>query len=76
MTLYEFSNLNEREQAEVIWRALLVSIREDDEHRILLYQIDDFYVDVYFHKEFNVIRLFLPFKTKRQLAPFYNITLN
>ena len=65
MTLYDFIELNEKEQAEVIWNAILVSTREDDEHRILLYKLNDFYVEVYFRKEFNAIRLFLPFKTNR-----------
>jgi hypothetical protein len=48
MTLYQFNALNEIEQAEAVWDGVFVGDREDEEHRILLYQIDSFYVEVYY----------------------------
>lgn len=45
MTLYEFIALDEMEQAEAVWLEHLL-FQEDFEHRILLYQVDEFYVEV------------------------------
>lgn len=59
MTLYQFNALDEMEQAEALWnKGVHISKREDDVHRFILYQIDAFYVDVWYHKEYNVIRKF------------------
>jgi hypothetical protein len=51
------------EQAEVVWDGIYIAGREDEEHNILLYQIGDLYVEVYHHKEYNVIRKFNAFST-------------
>ena len=70
MTLYEFNMLDEMEQAEAIWDAVCIDGRDDQEHKILLYQIDKFYVEVYYHKEYNVIRRFRSFESTDQLEPY------
>jgi hypothetical protein len=70
MTLYQFVAMDEMEQAEAIWDDVFIADREDEEHKILLYQIDAFYVEVYYHKEYNVIRKFRPFSSTEQLAPY------
>ena len=46
---------------------LFIADREDNEHEILLYQVDGFYVEVYYHKEYNVIRKFRAFSSTNQL---------
>ncbi len=63
MTFYEFNQLDEMEQAEAVWDGVFIANREDSEHKILLYQIDAFYVEVYYHKEYNVIRRFRSFSS-------------
>lgn len=60
MTLKEFNELDELEQQEAIWEGKLIADTEDGEHKILLYQIDSFYIEVYYHKEYNVIRKYKP----------------
>ena len=55
MNIYDSIQMNEVEQAEAVWSGVHIADREDDEHRILLYQINSFYVEVYYHKEYNVI---------------------
>ncbi|MDQ3842825.1 MAG: hypothetical protein M3342_02250 [Bacteroidota bacterium] len=70
MTLYDFIALDEQEQAEAVWNGVFIADREDQEHRILLYQIDSFYIEVYYHKEYNVIRRFRPFSSTDQLQPY------
>ena len=56
MTLYEFNALDDMEQAQAVWNAVHIGERWEEEHNILLYQVDSFYVEVYHHKEYNVIR--------------------
>jgi len=70
MTLYEFNALDEMEQQEAIWEGVHIADREDEEHKILLYQIDAFYVEVYYHKEYNVIRRYRSFASVEQLEPY------
>lgn len=70
MTLYQFNMLDEMEQAEAVWDGQFVADREDEEHKILLYQIDAFYVEVYYHKDYNVIRRFRSFSSTDQLWPY------
>ena len=71
MTLYDFILADEMEQAEAIWSGTHIGNREDDEHRILLYKIDEFYVEVFYNKEHNFIRKFRPFNSLNQLLPYY-----
>jgi len=70
MTLFQFLALDEMEQQEAIWEGVHIADREDEEHRVLLYQIDSFYVEVFYHKEYNVIRSYRPFSSTEQLAPY------
>lgn len=70
MTLYQFNQLDEMEQQEAIWEGVLIADREDGEHKILLYQIDSFYVEVFYHQEYNVIRRYRSFSSTEQLAPY------
>lgn len=77
MTLHEFNQLDEMEQAEAVWDGGFIADREDSEHKILLYQIDAFYVEVYYHKEYNVIRRFRSFSSTNELDPYLDkINLN
>ena len=51
MTLYEFNYLDELEQLQAVWGAVLLGERKDEEQDIRLYQIDSFYVEEYIHRE-------------------------
>ncbi len=70
MTLYQFIALDEMEQQEAIWEGVHIADREDEEHKILLYQLDAFYVEVYYHKKHNVIIKYQPFSSTERLAPY------
>ncbi len=70
MTLYDFIKADEQEQAEAVWDGVNIADRDDGIHKILLYQIngtESFYVEAYYHKEYNVIRKFRPFKSMELL---------
>ena len=58
------------EQAEAVWSGVHLGERQDEEHTILLYQIDSFYVEVYYHREYNLIRRMRSFSSVDQLAPY------
>lgn len=70
MTLYQFLAMNEMEQQEAIWQGVHIADREDEEHKILLYQIDSFYVEVFYHVEYNCIRRYRPFASTDLLEPY------
>ena len=70
MTLYEFSKLAADEKAEVVWDGALVGDRTDDVYNILLYQVNSFYVEVYYQKKRNVIKRIRSFSSTDQLQPY------
>ena len=70
MTLYEFNMLDEMEQAEVIGDAVCIDGRDDGEHLILLYQIDGFYVEMFYHRKYNAINELRSFECTEQLEPY------
>ena len=70
MTPEQFFELDEMEQAEVVWEGKLIGHRYDKEHKILLYKIDDLFVEVFYHSEYNVIRKFEAF-TEQELLDIY-----
>ncbi len=71
MTLYDFIRLSESEQAKVIRSAQRVADREDKEYLVLLYQIDKFYVEVYYHKEQNVLSKLKPIRSTMELHRYF-----
>ena len=49
MTMYQFNCLDEVRQIELLWSAgVLIGARQEGFHKILLYQIDGFYVEVFY----------------------------
>ena len=76
MTLNDFIQADEMEQAEAVWSGKLAGTRHEGEYRILLYRIDDFYVEAWYHIEHNVLKKFRPFKTRKFLQPYFNSDLN
>jgi hypothetical protein len=65
-----YHHLDEMEQAEVIWEGKVFADRQDDEYMILVYKIDDLYVEVYVHKQYNVIRKFMAYR-EHELLDMY-----
>jgi hypothetical protein len=68
--------MDEMEQAEAVWSGKLAGTRHEGEYRILLYKIDDFYVEAWYHVEHNVLKKFRPFKNKELLQLYLNFELN
>ena len=55
------------EQVENVWSGKHIATKHDKNHDILLYQIDGFFVEVYYHREYNSIREFESAANKNQL---------
>jgi hypothetical protein len=76
MTLDNFLDMDEMEQAEAVWSGKLQGTRLEGEFKILLYKIDAFYVEAWYDGEFNVLRRFVPFDDKETLAPYFGLNYN
>ena len=72
MTIYQFLALDGREQAEIVWSGEIVANRIEGEYNLILYQIDSFYVEVWYHIEDNDVRKMRSFLSTEQLLPYLN----
>ena len=70
MSIGEFRTLDEMEKKEAIWEGTHIGTRYDEHHSILLFQIDSFYVEVFYHRQLQVIRRYIPFTSIKHLAPY------
>lgn len=70
MTLYDFNDKGEMEQIEAVWEGAFIATRKDKEHNILLYQIDSFYVEVFYNQKHKFIRKLRSFSSTSQLEPY------
>ena len=71
MTLYQFIRMDEMEQGEALWEhGVHIADRDEGEHKLILYQIDAFYVEVWYHKEYNVVRKYRSFLSTDELEPY------
>ena len=70
MTPKQFWQLDEMEQAELIWEGNHISDRHTDLYTILLYQIDDLFIEVYYHKANNVIWKFEAYNRQELLYSY------
>ena len=70
MTLYQFKMLTEEQQADVVWGGMFLDIRNEKEHNILLYAVDEFYVEVYYSPLLNKIERLQPFRSINPLEPY------
>ena len=56
MTLSQFNLLDENQQTNVIWSGTRVATRREEEHEIVLFQIDGLFVEVFFNRTIEVVR--------------------
>ena len=71
MTLDEFTLLNETKQAETLLaRGTFLTERLYKNFSIFLYQVDNFYVEVYHNLRFNVMQGMRSFQDDDALQPY------
>ena len=56
MNVFDFHRLNEKQQLDTLEEAgVFIAERDGAYYNIKLYQLDGFYVELYFHTHFNVV---------------------
>jgi hypothetical protein len=76
MNLFEFIALDNSDRAEAVWNGNFIAAREEGEYRVMLYKLESFFVEVYYHRELNSIQKLRPFKTTRRLHPYFDVLKN
>lgn len=72
MTLYQFNALDEMEQAQTAWEGTHLGNRSHENFDVLLYQVDSFYVEIFYEREFNTIAKLRSFSSTDQLTPYFS----
>ena len=71
MTTSYFDQLTEARQTDVIWEnGVFLDRRKEGFYNILLFQLDDFYTEIYYHAHFNVIIKIVSFNDTDLLTPY------
>lgn len=71
MTLYEYILLRPEDQASATWKyGAFIAVADKGPLKVLLYQIDSFYVEVYYNCELGKIEEFRSFDSTDQLEPY------
>lgn len=71
MKRFTLSQLNETDQADLIMETgVLIGKRKDDYYNVLLFQIDAFYAEIFYHSHFNVIIKVETFSNTSKLEPY------
>jgi len=71
MTLYQFNALSEEEQANLLWdKGVHIAHRSDETIKYILYQLDAFYIEVWYAYEDNNILKFRTFSSTDALEPY------
>ena len=70
MTVCEFNALDGAAKETAIYNAVHVGHRWDRQHNIILYQRDNFYIEVFYHRELNMITQILTFEDIDRLGPY------
>lgn len=71
MNVYQYNQLSNGQQLDTIEQSgVLLAERERSYYRIKLYQVDSFYVEVYYHTHFNVVVNINPFTNTGCLEPY------
>jgi hypothetical protein len=53
-----------------------LALREDEDHQVILYKVNDFFVGVYYHLDSNAIERIRPFKTTWRLKAYFQNRMN
>ena len=78
MQRFKFNSVEEIEQHRQIWEnGVLIAERKVSYYTIYLYQVESFYIEVYYHSHFNVITKVRRFSNTSLLQPYLqNISID
>ncbi len=73
MTIDQFNRLNDDQKSNALWiKASLIDVIRKEDITVLLYQLDNFYIEVYYNYDQNQIEKFRSFASTDQLEPYLN----
>jgi len=70
MTLEDFNLLDENRQIDLIINSVCIGGRDAEAFKILLFQVKNFYVEVFFNKNERYITKFIAFDGTDKLEPY------
>jgi hypothetical protein len=71
MNLYQFKALKLDEQAQCTWdHGILIGFREEGHLHMVLYRIENFYVEIQYHTSENEITFIKSFVSDEPLQPY------
>lgn len=70
MNIYEFTQLDINQKAEVVWNATFLADRFEKEDNILLFSMGDFFVEIIYNVKDNEVITIRPFRNPRLLEPY------
>jgi hypothetical protein len=74
LTLYDFNGMDEHAQPEAVFKeGIYVDSRDEENLKVQLYRLDNFYVEVYYDPKENKVTRYRSFKSPGQFAPYVNL---
>ena len=70
MTLEKFISLDYEGRMQATMKAVCIAGRDENKFMIFLYQLHDFYIEVYYHRKYSYISELLPFDSTDRLEPY------
>jgi len=70
ITLFHFLDLDINTQAEYVWQGNYLATRIEDSKKILLYNLGEFYAEVFYDNQTNAITYIKGFKANSHLIPY------
>lgn len=73
MTLFEFIELEINQQAEYVWEGKFIDNRYEGDFEILVYNLGEFYAEVFYNIDLNEITHIKGFKTISHLSLYIKL---
>jgi len=71
MHFNDFLQLDETDQLEILWyNGEQIGKRKENDYLVLLYQVEGFYVEVYYHTRLRAVRRYVSFQSTSRLEPY------
>jgi hypothetical protein len=71
MHFNDFLQLDETGQLEILWyNGEQIGRRKENDYLVLLYQVEGFYVEVYYHTRLRAVRRYVSFQSPDRLGPY------
>lgn len=70
MSVFDFINLNIDERANAILKGTLIANRSTTDQMMMLFTLEDFFVEVTYDLKYNLVTKIKPFQSIRRLSPY------